>query len=106
MNQNCGQKIGATLIVVEEVDVDADDGVGWGNSLRVKVQMGFTKSIARGRKITIKGHLHWIIVKYEKLGRVCFLCGCVIHLSKQCPNATSHNGSKDWFGLFGICLAL
>lgn len=59
-----GFKIGATLGVVEDIDVD-DDGMGWGNSLHVKVRLNLTKLIARARKVMIKGALHWVSIKYE-----------------------------------------
>lgn len=79
ITRSCGVKIGGTIGLVEDIDVH-ENGVGWGKSLRVKVRMDLTKLIARGRKVTIRGVLHWVSIKYEKLPRVCFQCGCVIHL--------------------------
>lgn len=45
MNQDCGEKIGRYIGVVEAVEVvDDDDDVGWGNFLRVKTLMVLTKN--------------------------------------------------------------
>lgn len=81
IDKSCRQKIGNTIGTVEEVDV-GDDDVSWENNLRAKVTMDLTKLIARGRTITIKGVKHWIPVRYEKLPRVCFTRGYIVHNPK------------------------
>jgi hypothetical protein len=43
--------------VVEVVDTDAR-GMGWGEFLKVKVQIDLFKPLARGRKINIEGTAH------------------------------------------------
>lgn len=54
MNQECGEQIGRSIGIVEEVDVDEDD-VGWGNFLWVKILLDLTKSIAREQMVMING---------------------------------------------------
>lgn len=81
MNKKCGEQIDKTIGKVGEVDVDEED-VGWGQSLRIKVRIDLTKPVARGRTITIKGTKYWIPVKYEKMPRVYFKCGCIVYDQK------------------------
>jgi hypothetical protein len=47
MNLNIGHQIGSSMGHVEEVDVD-DGGMGWGESLRVKVTLDLQKPLMRG----------------------------------------------------------
>lgn len=54
MNQECGFKLGSTLGVVADVDVD-DGNIGWGSFLRVKVKLDLYNPLARGRTITLQG---------------------------------------------------
>lgn len=52
---------------MEEVEVD-DDGVGWGEFLRVQVVLDLAKPLSRGRTIT----LHNKTFQYEKNPKVLF----------------------------------
>lgn len=97
MNKKCGEQIGKTLGMVEQVDVNEHD-VGWGQSLRVKVRMDLMKPVARGKTVTIKGTKYWIPFKYEKLPRVCFKCGCIIHDAAACRQSENQGGHGDQFG--------
>lgn len=59
MLRECGERLGSSLGVVEEVEVDEDD-VGWGRFLRVKILLNLKKPLARGRTITLQGLKTWI----------------------------------------------
>lgn len=59
MGDEIGRKIGATIGTVEAVDTEAN-GMGWGEFLRVKIQLDLTKPLLRGRKLNIQGKLGWI----------------------------------------------
>jgi hypothetical protein len=66
MNREIGQKIGATLELVEDVDVTGD-GVGWGRCLHIRVHMDLTKPLDRGCALNLNGKLVRVNFKYEKL---------------------------------------
>lgn len=82
MNKECGEKLGSTIGMVEEVEVDED--VGWGSSLRVKILLDLKKPLARGRTITMHGVKIWSPLQYEKLPQFCFTCGRIIHENASC----------------------
>lgn len=96
MNQIEGERIGSSHENVEEVDVD-DEGIGWGHCLRVKVRMDLRKSIARGRTTMIKGMEYWILLKYEKLPKVYFMCGCIIHNTQACKQQNNSGTQGDQY---------
>jgi hypothetical protein len=52
MEREVGKKIGATVGIVEEVDMDAN-GVGWGEYLRVKISVDLSKPLSMGRKVNL-----------------------------------------------------
>ncbi|KAF5449950.1 hypothetical protein F2P56_030343 [Juglans regia] len=85
MNEDRGRQLGNTIGVVEEVDVK-EDGSGWGRYLRVMIVIDLQKPLARGRTINVRGEKLWIPVRYEKLPRFCFSCGCLIHGKGGCVN--------------------
>jgi hypothetical protein len=88
MGRDIGNKIGASMGVVEAVDTDAR-GMGWGEFLRVKVQIDLSKPLARGRKINIEGTAHWIKFQYERLPKFCFQCGSICHGKTGCPKRSN-----------------
>jgi hypothetical protein len=83
MGRNTGQKIGATVGVVEDVDVLEEDA-GWGEYLRVRILIDLTKPLARGRMLHLQDRSTWVAFKYEKLPKFCFTCGLIKHDSKGC----------------------
>ena len=74
MGRKVGHQIGSTIGPVEEVDTD-EEGLGWGNYLRVRVQLDLTKPIPRGWRINLLGNSVWVPFQYERLPHLCFLCG-------------------------------
>ena len=88
MGRDIGSKIGASMGVVEAVDTDAR-GMGWGEFLRVKVQIDLFKHLPRGRKINIEGTAHWITFQYECLPKFCFQCGSICHGKTGCPKRSN-----------------
>lgn len=53
MGKETSQKIGTSVGRVEDVDVD-DDEPGWGEYLRVKIELDLSKPLARGRKLYVQ----------------------------------------------------
>jgi hypothetical protein len=71
MYQTVGWQIGASVGVVEEVDVD-EDGVGWGEYLRVRILLDLSKPLSRGRVLKLKGKYIWVPFQYEKIPNFSF----------------------------------
>jgi hypothetical protein len=103
MNRAVGTQIGSTLGKVEEVAI-AEDDVGWGRFLRVRVMINLFKPLERGRTLFVAGNTCWISFKYEKLPVFCFKCGCIIHGLKGCPEIntrkTNHGELAEGWGLW------
>jgi hypothetical protein len=59
MNRGVGSKIGASLGKVVEVDV-ADDDVGWGRYLRLRVLIDLYNPLDRGRALILVGKSCWV----------------------------------------------
>lgn len=74
INEDVGIQIGSTIGTVVECDVD-EDGNGWGDVLRVFIEIDLLKAILRSRSINLKGKKLWVHFTYEKLSKLCFKCG-------------------------------
>jgi hypothetical protein len=83
MGREVALQVGATVGEVEDVDV-LDDGVGWGEYLRVKIRLDLTKPLSKRRIIKVQENDLWVAFQYEKIPRFCFTCGTVVHCSKRC----------------------
>ena len=94
MTKETGERVGGTLGNVVSVDVP-EHGVGWGPFLRVRLSLDFTKPIPRGRLVTFHavGQL-WISFKYERLPWICFHCGVIGHLERDCDAPARSSGGK------------
>lgn len=101
MNEECGKEIGGVIGRVVEVDTKVD-GCGWGQYLRIRVEVDLLKALVRGRRISVKGKCCWIPFKYEKLPRICFDCGRITHFGSRCENRDEETMKKqrgdDQFG--------
>ncbi|XP_035543563.1 uncharacterized protein LOC118347656 [Juglans regia] len=97
MSRECGERLGSSLGVVEEVEVDGDD-VGWSRFLRVKILLNLKKPLARGWTITLQGLKTWIPIQYEKLLRFCLQCGRIVHEEKGCTVPILMETSNRQFG--------
>lgn len=71
-----------------------EDGTGWGELLRVLIEIDLLKSIPRGRFITMKKTKCWIPLSFEKFPKICFTCSKIIHGSNCCEQ----NGHRFQFG--------
>jgi hypothetical protein len=60
MNSEIGTMIGSSIGQVEEGETN-EDGVGWGQFLRVKIRMDLTKPLMRGMRLRCKGSLCGLI---------------------------------------------
>ncbi|XP_042942757.1 uncharacterized protein LOC122276936 [Carya illinoinensis] len=91
MNKTIGEVIGRSMGEVVEVDV-LEDGSGWGRCLRVKVECDLKKPLAQGRTIVVEGKKFWVPFQYEKLPRMCFKCGRIVHEKDGCKETAESSG--------------
>ena len=99
MSREVGRKIGSLVGIVEKVDTD-EDGIGWGEFLRVKIRVDLTKPLARGRKMQVDGESIWIAFQYKRLPKFCFQCGVIIHSHEGCLKKSElrNQGGLNEFG--------
>jgi hypothetical protein len=95
MTKAIGSKIGESLGIMEEVDIEGDK-VEWGSVLRIRVVIDLQKPLERGRALTIAGKAHWVSFQYENLPVFCFNCGRIVHGNNGCPVQSSHVEEKQW----------
>lgn len=94
MTRQTGVLIGSSVGNVSEVDALEDD-VRWGNYLRVKIDMDLRKVIARGRTVNLEGRKMWVPFAYEKLPKMCFKCGCILHGKMGCVGQGLKQSNTD-----------
>lgn len=78
-----GQKIGALVGTVEEVDISEAEA-DWGEFLRVKISFDLTKPLARSRMLHAQHRSIWVAFKYEKLPKFCYNYGVIKHDRRGC----------------------
>lgn len=83
MTREGGVHIGSSLGKILDVEVP-NDGVGWGQFLRIRVEIQLHKTLARGRLVKVNGRQVWTTLRYEKLPRICFNCGWLVHGEGGC----------------------
>ncbi|XP_059455041.1 uncharacterized protein LOC132185261 [Corylus avellana] len=99
MCKDVGLQIGASLGSVEEVDTD-EEGIGWGEYLRVRIKLDLKRPLLRGKTLKVEGRVVKVVFQYEKLPRYCFHCGCISHGRAGCqsPKRALMKGEKPRFG--------
>jgi hypothetical protein len=100
MNREVSYKIGATIGVVEEVDVTGE-GVGWGHCLRIRVEVDITKPLERGRVLDLNDKPVWVSFRYKKLPYFCHFCGRIVHDKESCDGKRGFrqnvvDSSRQW----------
>jgi hypothetical protein len=83
MGENMGVRLGNLVGVVEAVDSN-EDGVGWGEYLRVRIRLDISKSLAWGRVLKLNGDNIWVAFQHERLPKFCFQCGIIRHGGESC----------------------
>lgn len=90
MCETIGVQIGSSMGQVEEVEMD-EDGVGWGEYLRVRICLDLSKPLARGRVLKFNGESTWIAFQYERLPKFCFQCDIIRHGVAGCLGRNSYS---------------
>lgn len=83
MNNEIRHQISDTIGKILECDVD-EKGNGWGKVSRVLIELDLQRTIPHGRTLNVKGVKFWIPIIYEKLSRLCFHCGRIVHGLEGC----------------------
>ncbi|XP_062193580.1 uncharacterized protein LOC133896988 [Phragmites australis] len=86
MNRVMGEIIGNEVGKFLDVDVD-ESGTAAGRYLRIKVSMDIRVPIMRGVTLEIEdegGDLRWCPLEYEFLPELCYSCGIIGHIDKNC----------------------
>lgn len=91
MGRDFGHRLGSSVGRVEEVDV-AEDGMGWGKFLSVRIVLDLSKPLFRGRTLKLNNKSIWVAFQYEKIPKFCFQCGGVWHWRSGCSNP---GGTRD-----------
>ncbi|XP_041027053.1 uncharacterized protein LOC121267271 [Juglans microcarpa x Juglans regia] len=92
MNCKMGEAISSSIGKVLEVDGEENE-VAWGRFIRVKVECELIKPLAWGRTVNYERKQIWIPFRYEKLPKICFRCGCILHSKQGCLGGEGE-GSK------------
>lgn len=65
-----------------------------GTYFRVRVTMDVNVPLCQGRKISLgKGETIWVSFKYERLPILCYWCGCLGHVDRDCDKWIESDGS-------------
>ncbi|XP_042958115.1 uncharacterized protein LOC122293643 [Carya illinoinensis] len=84
MNEKVVSKIGNSIGVVEEIDVEKDE-VAWGEFIKIRILLDVTKPLLRGKCINLGNHGScWVRFTYERLPTFCYGCGRLGHSHKDC----------------------
>lgn len=68
-----------------EVDFVEDGKPHWNRFIRVRVEINLLSPLLPGIFLPRPGHNDvWVGLKYKKLPELCYLCGIIGHLEKEC----------------------
>jgi hypothetical protein len=96
MNRVYGEMIGGWIGKYISVEVD-EDGMAWGEELRIRVAVRVDQPLIRGvpiKESDDEGEGRWFDIQYEKVPHFCFDCGRVVHGSEGC--LADKTAPKQW----------
>lgn len=96
-NMTSAMTLGARL--GEVLEVDESTIVVYEKFLRIRVRVDITKQLRRGIMVPANGKKMWIMVKYERLPKFCYLCGKIGHVESDCENEEAkqyHSEYGEW----------
>ena len=78
-----------TLFNKDTKDSESDKG----SFLHVRVTQDVTISLCRGRIFSLEhGEKGWVFFKYERLPNLCYWCGCLIYIDRDCDKLLESEG--------------
>ncbi|KAL8491096.1 hypothetical protein ACS0TY_022937 [Phlomoides rotata] len=90
-NKLVGETLGSKIDKVLEVDT-ANEEMVWAKCLHVRVLVDVSKPLVRGTRVEMEGSKLIVIFRYEKLGELCFVCGRLNHVDRDCPSVALKPG--------------
>lgn len=78
MDKETKELLESSIGKVIEVDVPNDE-VGWGQFLKVQIEINLQQPLALGRFINFNKRKMWIPICFKKLSRFCFKCRLIWH---------------------------
>lgn len=95
MTKTAGEQLGRLL--GEVLDVKSDyDGAAMGRCVRNRALVDVNKPLCRWTMVNTDGVASRIIFRYEKIIDLCFYCGRLNHLDKDCTNIPP--SGKKYYG--------
>lgn len=84
-NRSVAEKIGRNLGTFLEYD-EEKSGFSWCNSMRMRIKNDISKPIQRGFMLKVDGVKGecWIAIRHERLPDICYRCGRIGHIVKEC----------------------
>ena len=84
MNEKIGVVLGESIGEVEDVECD-EKQVAWGRYLKVRVSINTSKSLKRGKMLSVPGGGRVLAMfRYEHLPDFCYVCGRLDHQEQDC----------------------
>ena len=78
-----------TLFNKDTKDSESDKG----SFLHVRVTQDVTISLCRGRIFSLEhGEKGWVFFKYERLPNLCYWCGCLNYVDRDCDKLLESEG--------------
>jgi hypothetical protein len=94
MGRATGEKLGSLMGDMEEVEMD-EEGVSWGEFLRVRIKLNLFRPLLRGRMLKVRDKTYWVKFQYEKILRICFDCEAICHGASGCPKRSSRRNRLE-----------
>uniref|UniRef100_A0A803ML92 Zinc knuckle CX2CX4HX4C domain-containing protein n=1 Tax=Chenopodium quinoa TaxID=63459 RepID=A0A803ML92_CHEQI len=90
------RKSGKVWGIFLNIEYDDSDPLGWGEVMRIKVQLIIDKPLHRRIKIASgASSSKWLGIKYERLTEFCYYCGRIDHFEIDCKFADEDAEGKD-----------
>lgn len=95
MTKTAGEQLRRLLGEVLDVKIDYE-GLAMGRCVRIRALVDVNKPLCRWTMVKTDGVESRIIFRYEKIIDLCFYCGCLNHLDKDCNNIPP--SEKKYYG--------
>ena len=92
MKQDVAEEICEVVGVVDRSPKDSE--VESRSFLRIRVFVDVSLPLCRGHIISMEdGIENWVTFKYERLPNICYWCGCLNHVDKDCDHWIESDGT-------------
>lgn len=100
-SKDLAKSIGNLIGKYEKIDCD-EDGLCWGQTMKIKVAIDVLKPLRRGvlLKLGSMADERWIPITYEKLPNFCYGCGKLDHVLKECDEHVPGDADQLQYGVW------